>query len=135
MASIQLTIDWAELDLYGHVNNVAFYRYMQSARIAYCDSIGLSSLNEPNKPSFILAASHCHYKKKLFFPGQIRVESKVTSINNTSFHLEHHIYNQDGELAAHGTDILVVYDYIEQRKTTIPLEMRTMMEAQMNGEG
>ncbi|MCC7297263.1 MAG: acyl-CoA thioesterase [Bacteroidia bacterium] len=132
---ISIKIDWADLDLYGHVNNVAFYKFMQSARIAFCDSVGLSVLNEPNKLSFILAASECNYKKKLFYPGQITVESKVTTINNTSFHLEHNIYNQAGELAAHGTDILVVYDYIHQRKTAIPPKMREIMEAQMNGKG
>ena len=72
MIEIALPIDWAELDLYGHVNNVAFYKYMQSSRIAFCESIGLSVLNEPDKPSFILAASECHYKQKLLFPGTVR---------------------------------------------------------------
>lgn len=128
MAKISLPIDWAELDLYGHVNNVAYYRYMQAARIAYCESIGLTSLNEPGRLSFILAASECHYKKKLFFPGNIEIESHVTAINNTSFHLEHFIYDQHGDLAAQGKDILVIYDYEQNYKISITPEIRKSIE-------
>ena len=28
---ITLRIDWSELDLFGHVNNVAFHKYAQTA--------------------------------------------------------------------------------------------------------
>lgn len=127
-----LPIDWAELDLYGHVNNVAYYRYMQSARIAFCEAAGLTTLNAPDKPSFILAASECHYKKKLFFPGEIQILSQVTEINNSSFHLEHRILDQQGELAAHGRDVLVVYDYAKGHKISIPDEIRQFLMAAKN---
>lgn len=128
MARITLTIDWAELDLYGHVNNLAYYRYMQAARIAFCDSIGLTAINEPGKLSFILAASECHYKQKLFYPGTISVESKVTEIHNTSFHLEHIIYNHLGELVSKGKDVLVVYDYLKNTKVPVGTALKAAME-------
>ena len=39
--SLKLRIDWSELDYFGHVNNVSFYKYIQSSRINYWDQIGL----------------------------------------------------------------------------------------------
>ncbi len=119
MAKISITIDWSELDLYGHVNNVAYYKYMQAARICYCDSIGLTAINETGKLSFILAASNCHYKQKLFYPGTIEILSSVSQIGNSSFHLDHCIYNHKGELVAQGKDVLVIYDYEKNHKVQI----------------
>lgn len=131
MNSITLEIDWAQLDLYGHVNNVAYYQYMQSGRIAFCQKLGLSVLNEVGKTSFILAASECHYKKKLHFPGSVQVISRVTEIHRTSFHLEHSIINQSGETAATGRDVLVIYDYESDAKTPISDDLRKKLEAHL----
>ena len=128
MQRISIPINWAELDLYGHVNNVAYYNYMQTARIEFCAKAGLSVLNEIGKLSFILAASECHYKIKLHFPGNIEVRSYVTEFGKTSFHLRHEIYNQQGELAATGKDVLVIFDYVAGKKTEIPGELKTRLE-------
>lgn len=80
---------------------------------------GLTAINEPGKLSFILAASECHYKQKLFYPGKIRVDSLVTQINNTSFHIEHIIYNENNEVVSKGKDAIVAYDYQENCKVKI----------------
>lgn len=124
MHEITLQIDWAELDLYGHVNNVAYYKYMQSARIAFSEKMGLTVLNETGKMSFILAASECHYKQKLLYPGTVSIQSEVTEVNNTSFHLQHLLYNQSGEQVAKGRDVLVLYDYSIDKKVEVPAALR-----------
>lgn len=33
--SLELRIDWSEMDLFGHVNNVAFFKYVQASRVNY----------------------------------------------------------------------------------------------------
>ena len=38
---LKLRIDWSEMDLLGHVNNIAISRYFQAARIHYMDQVGL----------------------------------------------------------------------------------------------
>jgi acyl-CoA thioester hydrolase len=63
--SIVLKIDWSDLDLFGHVNNVAFFKYIQSARVNYCELLGLTSINESGKLSFIIAAINCTFKSRL----------------------------------------------------------------------
>lgn len=118
-----IKIEWADLDLFGHVNNVAFFRYMQSARVNYCESIGLSSVNEL-EPSFMVASSHCEFKKPLRYPGNISVLSKVGWIKNSSFKLEHQILNDQEAICAIGEDILVAYDHLNKTKLQISDELR-----------
>ena len=32
---IETPVAWGEMDAYGHVNNIVYFRYFESARIAY----------------------------------------------------------------------------------------------------
>jgi acyl-CoA thioester hydrolase len=128
MAEINIRIDWSELDLYGHVNNVMIFKYIQGARISYCEKIGLGTLNEPGKPGFIVAASNVLYKRKILYPGQLRVESHVQWIKNTSFQLDHVIYNEHNERLVEGYDIIVGYDYEKDSKTAITDDLRLSIE-------
>jgi len=124
-----IRIDWADLDLFGHVNNVAFFKYMQAARVSFCEHVGLTSLNEPSRAGFMVASSQCRFKKPLHYPGEITVLVKVDWIKNTSFQLSYQLFNQQGDLNAEGEDVLVVFDYAAKTKTTIPEAVREAMLA------
>lgn len=124
----KIKIDWADLDLFGHVNNVAFFKYVQSARVNYCESIGLTSLNNNDQLSFMVASSLCRFKKPLFYPNQITVFSKVDWIKNSSFQLSYLLVNSDEELVAEAEDVLVVFDHHTKTKTLISSDLRQIME-------
>ncbi len=128
MTELTIRIDWSELDLYGHVNNVMIFKYIQAARINYCEKIGMDILNDKEKPGFIVAASNVLYKKKILYPGQLRVESQVQWLKNTSFQLDHLIYNEHNETVVEAYDIIVVYDYEKNSKTAITDELRKTIE-------
>src|SRR5262245_7570674 len=40
---IDQDVRWGDLDAYGHVNNTVFFRFFESARIAYFEAIGFVS--------------------------------------------------------------------------------------------
>ena len=128
MQNFNIRIDWSDLDVFGHVNNVAFFKYIQAARVNFCESIGLTSLNEKHKLSFIVATTNCTFKKPLHFPGEIKVISQVEWIKNSSFQLNHIIYNPNGEIAAEGSDILVLFDYQKNEKSMITDELKSKMD-------
>src|SRR5215213_3613528 len=106
-----IRIDWADLDLFGHVNNVAFFRYLQTARVNYCEKIGLTSLNNENKLSFMVASSQCQFKKPLTYPGNITVFARVDWIKNSSMQLSYKLFNAAKELSAEGADVIVIFDH------------------------
>jgi len=124
---IETEIEWAELDLFGHVNNVAFFSYVQKARIRFCELIGLTSLNDSDKLGFIVASSKCDFKLPLFYPGKIKIELMVSKINNTSFELSYQILNQQNQVAALATDVLVVFNYNERKKRNISDNLKLVL--------
>ena len=121
---ITIRIDWSELDLFGHVNNVAFHKYAQTARLNYVDAIGLMKLHQIHNIGFMVAETNCQFKKELLFPGNINIQTKIDFVKNTSFALEHIMTNDNGDIVAIAKDVLVVFDFIKKEKCLIPEEIK-----------
>jgi len=126
---LELRIDWSEIDLFGHVNNLAIMKYVQAARVNYLELVDLMQLQTEKKIGPILASTNCQFRKPLFYPGQVTVYSRVDSIKNTSFRIQHIVYNDKHEIAAEAHDIIVFYDFNKNTKLAIPEAIRRKIEA------
>lgn len=129
---LELRIDWSEIDLFGHVNNLAIMKYVQAARVNYLELVDLMQLQTEKKIGPILASTNCQFRKPLFYPGQVTVYSKVDSIKNTSFRIQHIVYNDKHEISAEAHDIIVFYDFNKNAKLAIPEAIRRKIEALEN---
>ena len=121
---LKLRIDWSEMDLFGHVNNVTFFKYMQAARVNYWEVMGLSDMFEKSKQGPILASSHCDFRRPLFYPGNLTVQSGVENIGDSSFSIHHQILNEKNEIVAEGKDVVVLFDFNTNKKMSIPDSIR-----------
>jgi acyl-CoA thioester hydrolase len=124
---IEIRLDWSELDVLGHINNVMYFKYLQAARVAYSEMIGLY-LKSPEGMGFILADTRCSFKQPLYFPGSITVRTSVAFLKNTSIGLYHQIINEKGGIAAEGQDVIVLYNFTKGIKTEIPADLRKRIE-------
>ncbi len=125
---LELRIDWSEIDLFGHVNNLSILQYIQSARVNYMEAIGLMPLNSEIKTGPILASTTCQFRKILFYPGNITVYSKVDLIKNTSFRILHEIRNDQDEISAEAHDIIVLYNFDKNSKLLISDQIKKKIE-------
>ena len=114
----QTRIDWSDLDLLGHVNNIAFSRFFQAARVEYCGHVGLE-VHQGMATGPILAASRVQFTAQLFFPGNVRVLTRCKKAGGTSIILEHALFDDGGTLCAFAEDVVVRFDFAA--KTKIPL--------------
>lgn len=125
---LDLRIDWSEQDVFGHVNNVAFYKYVQASRVRYWETIGI--LPRPaDGTGPMLASCSCRFIRPLFYPGTLRTVARMEFIKNTSFGLHHLILNSEGETAAEAHDVIVMFDFHHNRKIRFPEELRRKVEA------
>jgi acyl-CoA thioester hydrolase len=121
---IALRIDWADMDLFGHVNNVAYFRYIQASRVNYWEVTGLAADFESTGVGPILLSTGCQFIKPLFYPGNIRVEASVEFMKNTSFGIHHRIVNQQEEVVAEAHDVIVIFDFKRNEKAQLPGHFR-----------
>ena len=123
-----LRTDWSEMDLFGHVNNVAFMKYVQASRVNYWETAGITVLHQTKNIGPMLAGTSCQFKKPLYYPGNVRIEAHISFIKNTSFGIHHQIFDNEGHLAAEADDVMVLFDFNKNEKTPFPAHIRQVIE-------
>ena len=126
--SIDLRIDWSDLDMYKHVNNLSFIKFMQTGRAQFWEATGLTELYEETNKGPMMVSTHCDFKKPLYYPGTAIVKTKLAFIKNSSFGLDHLILNEDMEICAEGRDVAVCYDFNINKTYSIPDVLREIMK-------
>lgn len=125
---IEMRIDWSDLDVYEHVNNVNIIRYLQSARVNVWEKSGLYKSFQKTNRGPMLVSSKVDFKKSLFYPGTITIKSRVGYIKNSSFSLEHTILNAQGEICIEARDVAVCFDFNTEKTYKIPENLRSIFE-------
>ncbi len=100
------------MDAFDHVNNVHFFRYFESARIAYFMRIGLTTSIENMKIAPILAETSCRYRFPLKFPDTVIAAARTTTYTDTELHMEYLLWSQTKDnAAAVGTGRVVCFNF------------------------
>ncbi|MDD2955441.1 MAG: thioesterase family protein [Oscillospiraceae bacterium] len=129
MLEITIDIDWGEIDYMGHVNNLSILRYVQTARVHYCEQVGMMPYQANDGTGPILASIECQYAAPLFYPGKVTVQTAVERIGGTSIIMRHRLFSGDESLAAEARDILVYFDYDKGEKKAVPQALREKLLA------
>ena len=124
---LPLRLDWSEMDIFGHINNVAYFKYVQSSRVNCWEVSGLASSFSVTKIGPILLSTTCQFMKPLFYPGNIVIAARIEFIKNTSFGIHHHILNELGQVAAEAHDVIVMYDFAKNEKVPVSDEFRNFV--------
>ena len=126
--SLDLRIDFSDLDMHRHVNNLTFIRFLQSGRVNFWEATGLAKMFSESNKGAILVSTHCDFMKSLFYPGTATVKTKLAYIKNSSFGLDQLILNEQGEVCAKGQDIAVFFDFSQDKALPIPEELKKVMQ-------
>ena len=126
---ISWPVQWGDQDLFGHVNNTVYFRWYESARIAYLDRIGVSEMMNRDRVGPILAAISCNYRRQLNFPDTVEIGSRITRIGRSSATMTHAIWSREQRvLVADGESTIVMFDYQAQRPVPVPDAIRQAIE-------
>jgi len=117
---LEIRIDWSEIDLLGHINNLSILKYVQAGRVNYLETLGLLHTQTEIKTGPILASTSCQFIKPLFYPGKVIIYSKADNVKNTSFRIQHEIRNDKDEIIAEAQDIIVNYNFTQNIKLPLP---------------
>ncbi len=122
---IELAVAWGEMDAFAHVNNVVYFRYFESARVAYFTEVGALSHMKEEKLGPILAGISCRFKAPLTFPDTIWVGARIHDLQADRFQ-QHYVMVSErlGRVVADGEGTIVFYDYGAAQKTVIPEVLR-----------
>ena len=100
---MRVPVLWGDMDPMGHVNNTRFFRWFESARVAYLDRAIIETGCLPPAVGPILAAIHCNYRRQVIYPDTIEVGARISQLGNSSMTMQHRLVSHThGKLAAEG---------------------------------
>ena len=120
---------WHDNDIYGHVNNVTYYSYFDSAVNAYLIEVGGLDIHNGEVVGFVVSSS-CDYFASIAFPECIEVGLRVAKLGNSSVQYELAVFKQgEDEACAAGRFVHVFVERASNRPLPIPERLREALAA------
>ena len=119
---------WADNDVYGHVNNAAYYGFFDTAVNAWLIEQGLLDTAASDAIGLVVETG-CRYHTSLSFPETIEAALRVARLGTSSVRYELALFSEgEADAAADGHFVHVYVDRETRRPTPIPAAIRTALE-------
>lgn len=116
---------WGDADAYGHVNNVVYASYYETARVSYfADLLDMEFVGNSTR-GLILADLKLAYLQQLNHPAEMEIGSRISRMGNTSLDMDAAIFVKgEQEPVSCCRAVLVWFDYVANRAQAIPKDAR-----------
>ena len=127
MANNSFTVDiatrWSDFDIYGHVNNVIYFRYLESARVKFQQSIGFNAFGKQFQN--IVAKAECSYLKTIPMVEKVSVSLELSRFGRTSYDIKYKIHNGSDIVYATAKTVMVCFDSSLGKAVPVPEELKS----------
>lgn len=119
-----ITTRWHDNDVYGHVNNVTYYSFFDSAVNSYLIEVGGLDIHAGSVVGFVVSSS-CDYFASIAFPERIEIGLRVGKLGNSSVQYELAVFKAgEAQACAAGRFVHVFVDRSSNRPVSIPPQLR-----------
>ena len=128
--SISIPVGWGDVDAFQHVNNVAYARWQEAARVAYLMRLGMMEWAKTDGVAPILGHLSIDYRRPVKFPDTVRLDATVSRIGTSSFHMAYRFWSEaQADQVATGQDVIVVVDSRTGKSTPLASSLRAAIHA------
>ncbi|MDF1762686.1 MAG: thioesterase family protein [Oleibacter sp.] len=122
---IELPVLWGEMDVFQHVNNVAYFRYFESVRVKYYETVQFQNVLDGYSKGPVLAEIKSQFLAQLKYPDTISVGIKTIKMGASSLLQEYGVWSHEtSRLVAKGESKMVFYDFTSGRPCAMPKALR-----------
>jgi acyl-CoA thioester hydrolase len=123
-----ITTRWMDNDVYGHVNNVVYYSWFDTAVNAHLIEQGALDIHSGTTIGLVIE-TQCNYFAPLAFPQAIEAGLRVARLGTSSVRYEVGLFAAgEAMTAAKGHFIHVYVDRTSRRPVPLPAELRRVLE-------
>jgi acyl-CoA thioester hydrolase len=124
-----ITTRWMDNDVYGHVNNVIYYSWFDTAVNQFLIANGALDIEQSPVVGLVIE-TQCNYFAPVSFPDLITIGIRVAKLGNSSVRYEVGVFREDEEeVAAQGHFVHVYVSRDTRRPVAIPDNMRTLLQS------
>ncbi len=126
---LEQPVAWADMDSFGHVNNVVYFRYFENARIEYIRRLGWWESLKETGVGPIVASTHAKFRRPVSYPDTLLAGARLVAMADDRFTLQHSLVSRKtGELVTDGEAVVVTFDYRAGTKVPIPADLLRRIE-------
>jgi acyl-CoA thioester hydrolase len=115
-----ITTRWMDNDIYGHVNNVTYYSYFDTAVNRYLIEAGVLDIHAGSVIGLVIE-THCNYFASLAFPKDVQAGIRVAHVGRSSVRYEIGLFEAGQDTAAATGHFVHVYVDRETRRPVAQL--------------
>jgi acyl-CoA thioester hydrolase len=124
----EITTRWMDNDVYGHVNNVVYYSWFDTAVNQFLVAAGVLDI-ERSPVIGLVIETQCNYFAPVAFPDRIVAGIAVSRLGNSSVRYEVGIFRGDDDTAsAQGHFVHVYVDRTTRRPQALPEALRAILQ-------
>jgi acyl-CoA thioester hydrolase len=124
---LSVEVPYGDIDAMGHLNNVAYLRYLEWARQKYW--LTMRGSMEFLDIDFVVARCEIDYRSSSHMGEVLEIEIHVSRMGTSSFDFSYRVTGSDGRLVAEATTTQVCFDWRHRRKAPLTTERRREIEA------
>ena len=122
-----LATRWMDNDVYGHVNNVQYYSYFDTAVNHYLIQSGWLDIHGGSVVGLVVE-TRCTYHASVAFPDELEVGLRVEKLGNSSVRYGIGIFRKgEKEAAAEGYFVHVYVDKASNAPVKLPEDLRRVL--------
>lgn len=127
---LNMPVRFQDVDGMGHVNNVSYFAFVETARIEYAIHImDMHHVANLNNMPFILGGQSINYRTPAFFRERLLVGVRTNWVKRSSFGFEFEMREENTKrLVADGGGTHIMYDYEAQRSIPVSDEWLARLE-------
>ncbi len=115
---------WADNDIYGHINNVAYYGFFDTIVNEYLISMSALDIHDGAIIGLVVE-THCNYFAPAAFPDALEGALRVAHIGNSSVRYELGVFKKGEDAAlAEGHFVHVYVDRASRKSAPLPDALR-----------
>lgn len=118
---------FSDIDVYGHVNNAVYLTYLEEARVAFGDGLGLRRLYS-RTCSTIVAHADIDYKAPAFHGDELHIDVRAGVVGRSSFEYLYEVRRPaDAARIAVGRTVQVCFNFELNAVVRVPEEWRRLL--------
>jgi acyl-CoA thioester hydrolase len=118
---LRLTVQWGEMDSYGHVNNTVYFRWFESVRMETFRRLGWPEVERETGVGPILHSTQARFRAPIEWPDEVEVSARIRDVQSDRFTMLYEIRSRAlDRVACEGSGLIVAFDYRAKAKATLP---------------
>lgn len=119
-----IPIRWGDMDAMNHVNNATYFRYLETVRVDWLQSLATPLKTDGEGP--VIVNAFCNFYKQLQYPGEVLIKLYTSDPARTTFETWATMARADQPdvLCAAGGATTIWVDFLKQKAVDLPQWVR-----------